>query len=396
MRTALRKITSNLHYACTAVLAILAIPEIHRLHLPSSLDWRGNVAFYLSLGSQSLLYAMLFCALAFPPHRSLGPFLARYRTAKLRIVLAVVFLLVLLRVLPFAAAILAAAKTLFVIELAERSRSEGTSFIRKASRLLLPAIYMFVGLTLAIIYNDIIVADRFPLSFDGFLNRVDASFLWGRTISSIAHSLWAILPARFLSFLDIAYFQMFAIVGAGLLASAYGSFKRGMQFVGACLTAYYLSLLIFYIWPTYGPYVFCSTHAAHAPAYLMAYKFQASGMQSLQAVSQHKQKYLASGYYIAFPALHVGLPVIAMGMLRRCRGVFWFLAAYNLVLVVAIMSLEWHYVIDLFGGVAMGLLALAIVGAGSTDAENHGVDAKLKGSEAGRSEVALASRSHRE
>lgn len=246
MLATLRKIVPNLHYACTVLLAILAVPLIRHLHLPAHLDWRGNLVFYwVALGSRSLLYAMVFCGLAFPLRQSVGLFLARYRREKLRILFALVFLVLLYRVLPFTTTILSAAKALFVIELAERSKSQAGSFPRKAIAVFVPAAYMFAGLTLVIIYNDIIVAGRFPLSYDAFLSRVDASILWGRSISSIAHAMCAILPVRLLTFLDFAYFQMFAVVGAGLLMSAYCSYRRGMQFVGACLTAYYLALLIF-------------------------------------------------------------------------------------------------------------------------------------------------------
>ena len=372
MLATLRKIAPNLHFACTIVLAILAVPAIQRLHLPSHVDWRGNLPFYwLALGSQSLLYAMAFCGLAFPWRDSLGLFLARYRKQKLRILFAAVFLLLLCRVLPLTAAILSAAKTLFVIELAERSKSEGVSFFRRAIQVFVPAAYMFAGLTLVVVYNDIIVADRFPLSYDGFLLRADALILAGRSVSSIAHALWAILPPRCLIFLDYVYFQMFAVVGAGLLVSAYASYKRGMQFVGACLTAYYMALLIFFLWPSYGPYVYCSAHAAQLPAYLTTYGFQTSGMRSLLAISQHKSRYLGSGYYIAFPALHVGLPVITMWMMRGWRPVFWLLAVYNLIVILAIVTLEWHYATDLFGGAAVGMLALAIMAGDSGPSEAH-------------------------
>jgi len=232
---------------------------------------------------------------------------------------------------------------------------------------------MFVGLIVMGIYNDIIVADRFPLSYDAFLSRVDTIILWGQSVSQISHAMWTLLPARWLSFLDFAYFQMFAVVGAGFLMSAYGSYRRGMQFVGACLTAYYLALLIFFLWPSYGPYVFCGTHAARFPAYLTAYSFQVSGLRSLQAVAQRKMPYLASGYYIAFPSMHIALPVITMWLLRHWPRIFWLLAAYNVIVVSAILILEWHYAIDLIGGIAVAALALAIVGWGvaPVEADQH-------------------------
>jgi PAP2 superfamily len=362
MQATLRKIVPKLHYACTLLLVALAVPEVKRLHLPTHLDWRGNLIFYwVTLGTRSLLYAMIFCALALPLRETLGPFCERYMKEKTRIALSLFFAVLLLCLLPLKPAILCSAMTLFVIELVERSKAESISLSRKAVGILVPALYMFAGLTLVIIWNDIIVADRFPLSYDAFLNRIDTSILWGRSIPSLSHSLLASLPTRFVMFLDYAYFQMFPVVGGCLLMTAYVSYRRGMQFVGACLTAYYIALLIFFIWPSYGPYVFCSQCLATFPRYLAAYNFETSGMRSLEAVSHHKMLYLASGYYIAFPSLHVGLPVIAMWLMRGWRKVFCLLAAYNCVIVFAIITLQWHYVIDLVGGAAVGILALLIV-----------------------------------
>jgi hypothetical protein len=52
---------------------------------------------------------------------------------------------------------------------------------------LLPSLYMFVGLILVMGYNDVIAALRFTGSADVFLNRVDSLLLSGHTISSLAH-----------------------------------------------------------------------------------------------------------------------------------------------------------------------------------------------------------------
>jgi hypothetical protein len=143
------------------------------------------------------------------------------------------------------------------------------------------------------------------------------SILRGKTVSSVAHSMAITLPHRLLVFLDFAYFQMFLVVGGALLTAAYASLKRGLPFVGACLTAYYVTLLIFYIWPTYGPYFFWGTHAPQFPSDLTSYTFQISGVPNLHAIVQQKSRFLASGYYIAFPSMHIGLPSIAMWFMRN-------------------------------------------------------------------------------
>ena len=360
---ALRKYIPHLHYACTALLAIAAIPAIHRLHLPMHLNWRGMVVFYwVGLGSRSLLYALVFCLLALPLAQTLAPFWVRYRKEKLRTVFALLFLAVLSYLLPFTIAALLTTDALLIVELAERTRIEGRLFRKKVISVFASAVYMFIGISLVMIYNDIIVASRFPLSYDGVLNQVDMWVLGGRSVSAISHAMSTVLPAKFLSFLDIAYFQMFFIQGAAFLISAYHSSRRGLQFAGTCLSAYYLALLIFYIWPTYGPYVYCINHTSQYPSYLEAYAFQKTGLASLQAVSQHRIRYLASGYYIAFPCLHVALPLIAMWFLRRWRRVFWLLAIYTVLIAFTIVILEWHYALDIPGGIAVGALAIALVG----------------------------------
>ena len=51
---------------------------------------------------------------------------------------------------------------------------------------------------------------------------------------------------------------------------------------------------------------------------------------------------------------------------NRGRVMFRLLLAYNLVICAAILILEWHYAVDLPGGIAVGALALAMVGPDET------------------------------
>ena len=367
MNSVLRRLFANLHYAGTALLAILAVPAIRHLHLPMHINWGRMLVFYwVSLGSRSVPYALAFCLLTFPVGRTVVPFLERYKKAKLRGALTLAFLILLCVRLSFATALLLTIDAVFLIELAERARGQSVPFHRKLGWVAISAAYLFVGITLVLIYNDIIIAIRFPVSYDSLFNRIDMRILNGRGISGIAHAIFSVAPRSLLSFLDFAYFQMFLVVGAAFLISAYGSFRRGLQFAGTCLTAYYLALLVFYIWPTYGPYIFCVGHLERYPTYLTTYAFQEAGITGLRAITQGQSQTLGSGYYIAFPSLHIALPVIAMWFLRDWRVMFRLLLAYNLVICAAILILEWHYAVDLPGGIAVGALALAMVGPDET------------------------------
>jgi len=321
-----------------------------------------SVFFWVGLGPKSLLYAVLFCLLALPFRQTVVPFWKRYRKEKLRIVLAVLFLVALTFVLSFRVSVLLTIDALAIVELAERARDEHGHFRARALSIGVCAAYMFCGVIVVLVYNDIIATSRYPLSYDAALNLLDAALLGGKSVTGIASAAFAVLPEQVLRFLDAAYFQMFLLLGAALFLSAYQSLRRGLQFVGTCLTAYYLSLLIFYLWPTYGPYVYSPLRVAEFPSYLTTYAFQNAGMVGLEAIAQHRIWNLGSGFYIAFPSMHIGLPVIAMWFCRRLRPVFWVLAAYTCVAAVAVVVLEWHYALDVPGGVIVAALALIMAG----------------------------------
>lgn len=359
----LQSLGSRLHFFSTAALALLAVPLIIHSRLPVRLHWGTMLVFFwVSLGSKSVPRALLFVLLAFPPRQTIGPFLARWRRQKIRIALALVFLAALSLMLQFAAALLLTIDALLVLELAERARADGQSFAAKAAGVLAVAAYLFLGISLVLVYNDIIMAARLPVSYDSALNHLDMRLLGGHSVSELAHRLYGTLPAWMLRFLDVAYFQMFLVVGGAFLIAAYQSPSRGLRFAGTCLTAYYVALLVFFVWPTYGPYLFCPGHLDRYPQYMTTYLFHQAGIAGLAAAQAHRMQALASGYYIAFPSLHIALPGIAMWYLRRWGVVFWLLLTYNVVIAAAIVVLEWHYALDLPGGIAVAVLAIVIVG----------------------------------
>lgn len=362
MEISWRKVAGNLHYVVTALLAIAAIPAIHRLELPMRLDWRNMLVFYwVGLGTKSILRALLLCLLSFPLSITIAPFLQRCRKQKARVLFAPAFFGILLLVVDSSAALLLTLDAIFVVELAERARMEQASFLKRITPLFLASVYLFIGISLVLAYNDIIIASRWPTSYDSTFNRIDSFFLGGRDVSQIAHATYRTLPQWSLRFLDFAYFQMFGIVGAAFLITGYGSIKRALYFAGACLTAYYLGLLLFYMWPSYGPFITCSQHWERYPAYLTTYAFQKAEMLGVAAITQHKSRIVAGGYYIAFPSLHIALPMIAMWSQRHRTIMFWLLMWYSILIAIAIVLLEWHYIIDLFGGIAVATLALLML-----------------------------------
>jgi hypothetical protein len=65
-------------------------------------------------------------------------------------------------------------------------------------------------------------------------------------------------------------------------------------------------------------------------------------------------------YFVAFPCLHIAQPLIVAWFLRKWKRIVVFLLAYDALLIPAILLLEWHYFVDIVGGVAVAALAIAL------------------------------------
>jgi len=67
-------------------------------------------------------------------------------------------------------------------------------------------------------------------------------------------------------------------------------------------------------------------------------------------------------YYLAFPCTHVAQPLIVLWFLRRWKRMVAVLAVYDVFLVPAILMLEWHYFVDMLGGIAIAAVVIWFVG----------------------------------
>jgi hypothetical protein len=131
--------------------------------------------------------------------------------------------------------------------------------------------------------------------------------------------------------------------------------------VGTILIAYYLALGLFYLWPSQGPYYLSG---GMLPRGLMAAEIQRQSLINAASLWAHKPiPFISTDYYIAFPCMHIAQPLIAMWFLRHSRRMVFLLAAYDVLLIPAILLLEWHYVADLIGGVLVAGVAIVAVNA---------------------------------
>jgi hypothetical protein len=224
----------------------------------------------------------------------------------------------------------------------------------------IPALYFIFGFILVLSYNDIIAALRFDGRTDAFLEHVDAWLLMGGNVRSWAHWTYAHYPWS-LKWIQHVYFVMFSLMGACIaILGASEGLRRSMQFVAAILSAYYIALFLFFLIPATGPYfldhstlwprdslisMLQTTYAAHLPEFRAGYRPQKIG----------------ADYFLAFPCMHIVQPLIVLWFLRRRRTLAWIVGIYSVVLIPCILLLEEHYVVDIIGGVAVALLATAMV-----------------------------------
>jgi PAP2 superfamily len=348
------------HYSIGLLLSLALVPLLRSLHLPIQFDWVNlGTAYWLVLAAQSIFVAAVLGVMGFPRQAILLPFLERYRREPLRIALVLLYLGILGSAFTWMKAVVLTVDTLAVLEFRERRKSE---LLPTATAVLLPALYLFAGFLLLFAYNDIIASVRFNFSYDPFFSALDKLLLHGGSVSAL--SRWAVqtFPLPFFRFLEFIYFGMFPQIGAAIiLTSVYGGRKLALQFVGSILLAYYLALGMFYLWPSAGPYYLCFEHFERFPQALQTYSIQKLLIMHALALWNHVPIHrISTDYFIAFPCMHIAQPLIVMWFLRRRKPVVIALCAYDAVLIVAILLLEWHYVVDLIGGVVVAAISIAL------------------------------------
>jgi hypothetical protein len=356
------------HVGITLLLAVLLIPAMHALHLPARFDWSVLLqTFWVAFSVQSIVAASLLFVLAFPLSETLKPMWARYSADKRRLILLVPFLLFLYLLctvwasawlFPFVAFL-----ALTVLELVDRSKTKPRFLASWIRSLLFPSVYLFCGLVLVSAYNDIAVASRPYVTYDAQFNGLDHWILAGASVSGIAHYAFHNLPPRVYQAVEFVYYYcMFPQVGAALLWMAVGGGrKEAFRLTAALLTGYYLAIGIFWLWPSQGPFLLCSNHFSDFPSGLRTNVIQ--GALLAQANSLWTGRGIDAvrlDYYIAFPSMHIAILAIVAVYLRRWKRIFWSLLLVDALVALTVILLEWHYAIDILGGLAVGGIAVLL------------------------------------
>ncbi len=367
-------VARNLHFAMTAACLGLLIPALRAAGMPLRFDWPHLFkTFWLGLTIQSAFFACLLFVAGFPLRDSILPVGQRYRQQPLRLLILAALWVQFYYLFGPTGLLFLSLVSIAILELAERTRSESGGFVRTLSAIALPGMYWFVGLVLVFTLNQAVISLRPHEANDALLNRMDAWLLFGSTVSGIAHRAYRSLPLGILSFLDLLYFAMFAQVGAAMILVALRvGRKRAFQLVAMVVTASYLSLLIYYFWPSLSPFYSCPDHFSVLPASLRSYPIQQQLLEYVSLLRNHQLAgEIGTGYFIAFPCMHIAAPLIALWHLRQWRRLAAILTALDVLLCFAIVLLEYHYVMDLVGGAGVAAVAVLL---------NHATDNLASGS----------------
>jgi hypothetical protein len=349
------------HYWVSALLGVALIPLLRQLNLPVEFDWlKLGSAYWLVLTAQSIFVATLLSLFVFAPELPISP-LQLFRREAARVPLVLIYFLVLWWALAWVKALILTVDTVALLEFFRRLKPEARR--KAAGAVLLPALYLFVGFLMVFAYNDVILSVRFFGATDAAFNAMDKRLLHGVSVSDLCHWAARSFSVSFFRGLEFIYFGMFSQIGAALiLTGLYDGRRKAFRFAGTILAAYYMALALFYFWPSQGPFYLCPTHFSVFPGQLQTYALQKWSIANSLALSRHVQvRRISTDYYIAFPCMHIAQPLVVIWFLRRWKPIVAVLAAYDVFLVVAIILLEWHYVVDIVAGVLVAGLAIAAV-----------------------------------
>jgi PAP2 superfamily protein len=360
----IRKIRLNGHYFLTAVLLVSLVPVFRIVHLPLSFTWHRLVPLYwVGLTLHATFAAAVLALIGLPASITVKPLWARFLSQKSRLLIFCPFVIWVFWRFNAYIALLWIAAAIVSTELYDRCHGQLSSVGKVLLRVLPASAYFFAGLLLIFAYNDAIAAVKDPAAYDWLFLKMDSYLLHGRAVSDFVREASPRLSPRTFAFAETMYYRMFDQVGAAiLLVSVCQGAKRGLRLVGTMLTAYYGALLLFYLWPSMGPFYTCPDHFTHFPHWLQTYEFQRNLAGNAKLLSGPDKGLLriSTDYFIAFPSLHIALPIIVLWFTRHWKRMFYVLLAYDVILIPAILLLEWHYVVDLIGGALVAGIAILV------------------------------------
>jgi hypothetical protein len=350
-------------YFFTLLLAAAVGPAFFASGLPFRLDLGAFAgAYWGGTAVRSVFFAVGLSVLAFSPNRILLPMLRRYWRQKARFLVVAVLALWLFGLFGFWLGLTILVDALALAELLDRRKLQfGTSVLD----IVYPAAYLFVGVLLVYLLNHAIAGIKFAGSYDPAFEKAD-QVLFHVSVSRLSHAIALYFPRSCLFVLEMVYFSLFAQIGAAIILTALlGGRRYATRYVGTLIIAYAIALAFFLLWPSIGPF---SIYAKAERSYLLSFSTYVTqqGIVS-KAYLLHARHLIPevktvnlSDYYIGFPSMHVALPAVALWFLRKWKRVALLLVWFDALLLISIVALQWHYLVDLLGGVLAAMLAIGV------------------------------------
>ena len=198
--------------------------------------------------------------------------------------------------------------------------------------------------------------------FDTQLAEFDRILFAGNDPAELIHSLLGTGAATHVLSTVYVLFLLFVPVSLALALVFSKDLQRGLFYATALSINWALGAASYFLFPSLGPVYAAPGAFSELPA------SAASKLQDL--LLEARVEYLrdpsatdAAQSIAAFASLHTSIIFTAavavwlLGLGRRLQVALWILLALTMA---ATIHLGWHYVIDDFGGVAIGLAALAI------------------------------------
>jgi PAP2 superfamily len=358
----------SLHVVVTIAMTVAVVPLLRINHLPMKFAWAELFEIYcVAFALQGTVAGILLYTIGFSPRETLGPILERLWADKRRVLILLPFLFVLYLLCAGLAAVsvwpVIALLSIAVLEVFDRTQGKHILSSRLIT-IALSAAYLFWGLVLVSAYNDIVVVSQRNVTYDATFNRIDSWLMHGMTVSAIAHHATLALPHWFYAVVEFVYYScMFPQVGGALMLLSFRCSRREtLRFVVALLSAYYFAVALFWLWPSQGPFFMCQTHFSEFPSNLRTFSIQRILSEKTASLwAGHGIRVIGLDYYIAFPSMHIAIVTIVAVFLRRWKRVFYTLLACDALILATVILLEWHYILDLVGGLAVAALVTVLV-----------------------------------
>lgn len=352
-------------YMFIAIPLLLVVPLFNLAHLPLRIDFKEMAAAYWGgTAVGGAFFATVYAVIMFPLALTLNPFLRRLQKQKARIVIALVLLSMMMILMGWLLGIMITIVVLGVSEMRERRVEE---FNKAMLDVFFPALYLFCGLIVVSLFNHALAGIRYAATNDELFSRLD-QLVFHASVAQIAHWSMSHLPLGLFRFLEFIYYGMFAQITAILIFIVLrGNQHYGVKYVRTLLTCYAIAVTVFAICPVKGPYSIGTLHLMTYPRSLPTFWAEEGFLDRVRSLYAHNLSpdmiaVSFKDYYVGFPSLHTALPIVGLWFVRPWKrlAIFRF-CWYTLLLLPSIVLLEWHFLMDIAGGIVTASLSIWLV-----------------------------------